>query len=166
MSKEEFFQEKVHAKLYALSLIYGKEENSREEYLARISYTPEELEAVLEGASDDAEFRDWIQSVIPVMQRREDTIDDIQDLIAALKKNTEEFNERDKKFYAAVKRHFKERHVDATSQIPRLAEKVRQTDGFWNKIKVVFIGIFQNIKGSIAIVKRQNKELREILRSK
>ena len=33
MSKEEFFQEKVHAKLYALSLIYEKEESCRQQFL-------------------------------------------------------------------------------------------------------------------------------------
>ena len=97
-----------------------------------------------------------------------DMIDEntVKKIYNILKKRTKEQHEINKKLFAAHKRHLKERHIEATSQIPRLAEKVRQTDGFWNKIKVVFIGIFQNIKDSITMVKRQNKELRDIRRSK
>ena len=71
-----------------------------------------------------------------------------------------------KKLVAVVKRHFKERHVQATSQIPNLVKKLKQIDGFWNKVKVILKTIPENIKESIQLVKQQNRELHEIRRSR
>ena len=90
----------------------------------------------------------------------------VQKVLNILKKGTVEDYEMNKKLIAAYKRHFKERHKEATSQIPNLIKKLKQVDGFWNKVKVVFKYIPQSIKESIETVKRQNKELREIRRSK
>jgi hypothetical protein len=166
MFKKEVNQEKVEAKLLALSLIYEKEESGRQQLLQRISYTPEEIAAMTDSVSDDPEFRDWIQSVIPAMQCREDDDTGIYALINDLKKDTKEIHSMNKKLSAAIKRHAKERHAEATSQIPKLVEKVKQADGFWNKLKVVLKAIPENIKKTIETVKRQNRELREIRRSK
>jgi uncharacterized protein with HEPN domain len=88
----------------------------------------------------------------------------VQKILNILKKGTVEDYEMNKKIIAASKRHFKERHKEATSQIPRLVEKLKQVDGFWNKVKVVLKTIPENIKESIETVKRQNRELREIRR--
>ena len=87
MSKKEVNQEKVEAKLLALSLIYEKEESCRQAFLERMSYSPEEMTAVIDIVSDDPEFRDWIQSVIPAMQCREDDENGIYVLIDDLKKS-------------------------------------------------------------------------------
>jgi hypothetical protein len=89
----------------------------------------------------------------------------VQKIMNILKKKTKEEHEMNRKLMAAAKRHFKERHVQATSQIPNLAKKLKQTDGFWNKVKVVLKTIPENIKESIETVKRQNKELQEIRNS-
>jgi len=165
MSKKELNQEKVYAKIYALSLIYEKEESCRQQFLERMSYTPEEMTAVLEGASYYPEFQDWIQSVIPAMQCREDDDNDIYALLYLIKKNTGETHEINKKLFAALKRQAKERYKEATSQIPKLVEKVKQVDGAGNKVKVVLEYIPQSMMESIEKEKERNKELREIWRS-
>jgi seryl-tRNA synthetase len=165
MFKKEVNQEKVEAKLLALSLVYEKEESCRQQLLQRISYTPEEMEAVLEILSGDPEFRDWVKSVIPLMQCREDNGNAIYALIDEIKKSTGEIHERDKKMFEMAKRHFKERHEQATAQIPNLVKKLKQTEGAGNKIKVALQSIPENIKESIETTKRQNRELRELRRS-
>jgi len=86
----------------------------------------------------------------------------VQKIFNILKKKTLEDYERNKKLSAAYKRHLKERHAEATSQIPRLAEKVRQTYGFCNKVKVIFKFIPASLKESIAKEKLRNKELRDL----
>jgi hypothetical protein len=90
----------------------------------------------------------------------------VQKIYNIVKKRTIEERDRNRKLFAAAMRHFKERHVEATSQIPRLVAQMKQVDGFWNKIKVIFKYIPASIKESIETVKRQNRELREIRRSK
>ena len=166
MLKKALNQDKVEAKIYALSLIYQKEESCRQSFIERVSYTPEEIDAVIDSVTDNPEFQDWIKSVIPLMQRREDTIEDINDLIEVLKKSVDETIERDTKIFELQKRHFNERQAQSTSEIPKLVEKVKQADGIWNKIKAVFIGISQNLKESVKTTKRHQKELRELRRSK
>ena|GEM_PF-160797 len=92
-----------------------------------------------------------------------DIIDEnsVQKILNILKKKTKETYERDKKIYAMQKRHFKERYAESTSQIPKLAEKVRQVDGIGNKIKVVLKSIPQSIKESIEREKQFRAEIRE-----
>ena len=158
-------QENVEAKLFALSLIYEKEESCRQAFLERIFYTPQEIVAVIDSVSDAPEFRDWIKSVIPAMQCREDDENGIYALIDDIEKDTKEIHSMNKKLFAAHKRHFKERHAEATSQIPKLVEKVKQVDGAGNKIKTVLEHIPASIKESIEKEKERNKELREIRRS-
>ncbi len=63
-------QDKVYAKLIALGTIYEKEENNRQVFLKRISYSRNEMKAVINEVSDPG-FRSWIESVIPIMQCRE-----------------------------------------------------------------------------------------------
>ena len=166
MFKKEVDTEMVEAKLFALSLIYEKKESCRQQFLERIFYTPEEMEAVLEILSDDPEFRDWVISVIPLMQCREDDNNTIYALIDELKKSTEEIHDMNKQLFAARRRHLKERHVEATSQIPKLVEKVKQVDGAGNKIKVVLEHIPASIKESIEKEKGRNRELSAIRRSR
>ena len=159
-------EDRVQAKLIALRLIYEKEESIRQQFLVRVSYTSEEMAIVLDSVSNEPEFRDWINSVTPLMQQREDFSNDIYSLIDEIKANTIELHERDKKFFSAIKRHTKERHAEATSQIPRLVEKLKQVDGLWNKIKVVFKYIPASLKESIKKERERNRELREIRRLK
>ena len=66
-------KDKVYAKLVALSTIYAKRENSRVQFLQRISYSIEEMTEVMERVCDP-EFRIWIESAIPVMQCRENSV--------------------------------------------------------------------------------------------
>jgi len=152
--------------LLAFSLIYEKEESCRQQFLERIFYTPEEMEAVLEILSDDPEYHDWVKSVIPLMQCREDDQNAIFALIDELKKETEQIHDMNKKLFATHVRHFKERHAEATSQIPKLVEKVKQVDGAGNKVKEVFKYIPASIKESIEKEKERNRELSEIRRSR
>ncbi len=70
MKTTRIIQDRIYAKLIALSTIYEKEENSRQPFLERISYGRSEMKAVMAEVTDPA-FRTWIESVIPVMQRRE-----------------------------------------------------------------------------------------------
>jgi len=93
-----------------------------------------------------------------------DMIDEnmVQKIFNILKRNTLETREINKKLFAAHRRHFKERHAEATAQIPNLIKKLKQVDGFWNKVKVVFKYIPQSMMESIKTVKRQNRELREL----
>ena len=86
----------------------------------------------------------------------------VQKILNILKRNTVETHEINKKLFAAHRRHFKERHAEATAQIPNLIKKLKQVDGFWNKVKVVFKYIPQSMMESIKTVKRQNRELREL----
>jgi len=90
----------------------------------------------------------------------------VRKILNILKKRTKEEHEMNKKLIAAAKRHFKERHIQATSQIPNLVKNLKQVDGFWNKVKFILKTIPKNIKESIQLVKQQNRELREIRRSK
>ncbi len=60
-------QDKVYAKLIALSIIYAKEESCRQKFLERVSYSPVEMTAVMDKVCDPV-FRNWIESAIPVMQ--------------------------------------------------------------------------------------------------
>jgi esterase/lipase len=92
-------------------------------------------------------------------------VNSVQKILNIVKKKTKEVHERNKKLSAAQKRHRKERHAEATSQIPRLVEKLKHVDGAWNKIKVIFKYIPASIKESIEKEKQRNKELREIRRS-
>jgi len=158
--------ESIEAKLLAFSLIYEKEESCRQQFLERIFYTPEEMEAVLEILSDDPEYHDWVKSVIPLMQCREDKENVIFALIDELKKSTLETHELNKKIFDMERRHFKERHEQATSQIPNLVKKLKQTEGVGNKVKVALKSIPENIKESIETTKRQNRELRDLRRSR
>ena len=64
-------RDNVYAKIFALSIIYAKEESQRQVYLKQISYTPREMKAVMNIVSDDFEFRNWIETAMPVMQCRE-----------------------------------------------------------------------------------------------
>ena len=66
-------QDRVYAKLVALSAIYAKKENCRMQFLQRISYTIDEMAAVLESVCNP-EFRKWIESALPVMQCRENSV--------------------------------------------------------------------------------------------
>jgi hypothetical protein len=61
----------VYAKILALGVVYAKEESSRGAFLEKISYSPEEMTAIMNTVCDDFEFRSWIEKSIPVMQRRE-----------------------------------------------------------------------------------------------
>jgi len=63
-------KEKVFAKLIALSAIYAKEESNRIGFLQRISYTPNEMTAVIKRI-DDADFRSWVVASMPLMQCRQ-----------------------------------------------------------------------------------------------
>jgi hypothetical protein len=88
----------------------------------------------------------------------------IQKVLNILKKNTREVHQTNKKLFAARRRHSKERHAEATSQIPKLVEKLKQTDGTVNKIKVILKYIPASIKESIEKEKQRNREMREIRR--
>ena len=70
MNSKKVNQDKVFAKLVALSAIYAKEESFRNQFLQRISYSIDEMAAVLQSVCNP-EFRSWIEAVIPVMQCRE-----------------------------------------------------------------------------------------------
>jgi len=63
-------QDKVFAKLLALSIIYSKEESYRQAFLTRISYSPNEMTAVINRIYDP-DFRSWVEDAIPIMQCRE-----------------------------------------------------------------------------------------------
>ena len=67
MNTRGVISDKIYAKLIALSMVYEKEESSRRVFLERISYSPKEITAVID-VCDDFEFRNWIQSAIPMMQ--------------------------------------------------------------------------------------------------
>jgi hypothetical protein len=70
MKTERLNLDNVYAKLLALSIIYEKEENCRQIFLEKISYTHREIKAMMKVVSD-TEFRNWIVSAISVMQCRE-----------------------------------------------------------------------------------------------
>ena len=61
-------QDRAYAKLLALSVIYEKEESCRNEFLEKISYRPKEITVMLDSVPD-CDFRRWVQSVIPVMNK-------------------------------------------------------------------------------------------------
>ena len=67
--KSRINQEQIFAKLFALNIIYTKDESCRQVFLKRISYNPLEMTAVLEKI-DDLDFRSWIEASIPMMQCR------------------------------------------------------------------------------------------------
>ena len=66
MNTKRLNQDKVYAKLIALSIIYSKEKSCQRVFLQRISYCGKEMKAVMECVRDDG-FRSWIQSSIPMM---------------------------------------------------------------------------------------------------
>ena len=90
----------------------------------------------------------------------------VQKILNILKKRTKEEHDMNKKLFATHVRHFKERHAEATSQIPNLVKKVKQVDDAGNKVKEVFKYIPASIKESIEKEKERNRELREIRRSR
>ena len=59
-------QDSVYAKLIALSAIYSKEEHCQRVFLQRISYSSDEMIAVMKCVYD-TNFRNWIKSSIPMM---------------------------------------------------------------------------------------------------
>ena len=67
--KSRINKEQIFAKLFALNIIYTKDESCRQVFLKRISYNPLEMTAVLEKI-DDLDFRSWIEASIPMMQCR------------------------------------------------------------------------------------------------
>ena len=69
MRAKRINQDKVYAKLLALSVIYEKKESCRQAFLKRISYSIEEISAVLKNIYDP-DFRSWVEAAIPVMQCR------------------------------------------------------------------------------------------------
>jgi len=58
----------VYSKILTLRLIYAKEESRQRIFLEKISYTPNQIKAVLDAVGDDCEFRSWIERSIPVMR--------------------------------------------------------------------------------------------------
>jgi hypothetical protein len=71
MKAKAINRDNVYAKILALSIIYAKEESRRRIFLEKISYTHNEMTAVIHTVYDDVEFRSWIETAIPVMQRIE-----------------------------------------------------------------------------------------------
>jgi hypothetical protein len=70
MKTKGIFQEKIYAKLLALSIIYEKAESCRRVFLERITYTDREMKIIMDNVPDN-DFRKWLASAIPVMQCRE-----------------------------------------------------------------------------------------------
>jgi len=69
MRAKRINQDKIYAKLLALSVIYAKKESCRQIFLERISYSIEEISAVKKSICDP-DFRSWVEAAIPVMQCR------------------------------------------------------------------------------------------------
>jgi hypothetical protein len=67
MKAKAINRDRVCAKLLALSIIYEKEEGVRQVFLKRMSYSPEEMKAVMDEVCDFG-FRSWIETAIPMMQ--------------------------------------------------------------------------------------------------
>ena len=67
MSTKKINQDKVYAKLLALSIIYEKDKSCQQSFLQRISYSNNEITIVMESVCDSV-FRNWIKSSIPLMQ--------------------------------------------------------------------------------------------------
>jgi len=66
MNTKRLNQDRVYAKLLALSVIYAKEESSRNVFLQRVSYSSDEMTSVMKCVCDSG-FRNWIESSIPMM---------------------------------------------------------------------------------------------------
>ena len=66
MNAKRLNQDRVYAKIIALSVIYSKEESCQRIFLQRISYSSDEMTAVKKCVRD-THFRNWIESSIPMM---------------------------------------------------------------------------------------------------
>ena len=64
-------KERLYAQLIDLGVIYEQEQKYRNRFLEQISYSPEEITAMMAIVSD-SKFRSWIESSIPVMQHRKE----------------------------------------------------------------------------------------------
>ena len=64
-------KESIYAQLIELGVIYEQEQKYRHRFLEQISYSPEEITAMMAIVSD-SKFRSWIESSIPVMQNRKE----------------------------------------------------------------------------------------------
>jgi len=64
-------KESIYAQLIELGVIYEQEQKHRHRFLEQISYSPEEITAMMAIVSD-SKFRNWIETSIPLMQCRKD----------------------------------------------------------------------------------------------
>jgi hypothetical protein len=56
MKMRRLNMDNVYAKILALSIIYAKEESRRRVFLERISYSPEEMTAVMDVMDKERDF--------------------------------------------------------------------------------------------------------------
>jgi len=90
----------------------------------------------------------------------------IREIIANLKENTAKISESNENIFGIHKRHFKERHTRAVSGKPGIIAKVKQAEGFGNKVKASLNGIHEAAQENVRNEKRRRAELREAFRSR
>ena len=92
------------------------------------------------------------------LQLKEDAI--IKKMIERLKENTRNISESDKNMFEIHKRHFKERHEQATSGA--FVKKFKEAKGFKNKMKSLHESAQENVRNE----SRRRTELREAFKSR
>jgi len=110
--------------------------------------------------SFDETIRDtiiWLDAEGKLMLK-EDAI--IKKVIDRLKENTKNIHKSNNNMFEIRKRHFKERHTQATSGA--LVKKVKQAKGFGNKLKILHEAAQENVKNE----KRRRAELHEAFKSR
>ncbi|MDR2037018.1 MAG: hypothetical protein LBQ60_03760 [Bacteroidales bacterium] len=61
-------EDEITAKIIALLVIYGKDENLRQPFVERLTFRPNEVEAVLKAVKEPS-FREWIQTIAPMTKQ-------------------------------------------------------------------------------------------------